>query len=166
VAALGQPQGLPLPCDYFTPSLAWAVLVRPFGTRFVITTASTPGVQQKIWDTLSPLGGDGGPLSLVRWSEVGRHYFVTLSPPVLPSENFFLPREDFFFSVFSVARKRRNTEATETLSDLCVEALKASHSISLHRSAVNEKLRKTARSSPSKTPITHLTTTLPGLPNR
>ena len=33
--------------------LAWAEAVRPFGARFGITTASTPGVQQKIWDTIS-----------------------------------------------------------------------------------------------------------------
>jgi len=33
--------------------LAWAEAVRPFGARFGITTASTPGVHQKIWDTIS-----------------------------------------------------------------------------------------------------------------
>ena len=31
----------------------------------------------------------------------------------------------FFFSVFSVAKKKLNTEATETLRVLCVEALEA-----------------------------------------
>jgi len=48
-------QGLPPKKDGFGPRpLAWALLVRPFGARFGISSASTPGVQQKVWDTLCP----------------------------------------------------------------------------------------------------------------
>jgi len=36
--------------------LAWAVLVRPFGAHFGISSARSPGVQQKMWDMLSPWG--------------------------------------------------------------------------------------------------------------
>ena len=32
--------------------LAWAVLVRPFGAHFGISSARTPGVQQKMWDMI------------------------------------------------------------------------------------------------------------------
>jgi hypothetical protein len=38
--------------------LAWAEVVRPFGARLGISSISTPGVQQKMWDTIS--GGEGG----------------------------------------------------------------------------------------------------------
>ena len=33
--------------------MAWAEVVRPFGARFGISSISTPGVQQKMWDTIS-----------------------------------------------------------------------------------------------------------------
>ncbi|MGD1104762.1 MAG: hypothetical protein ABSA59_22180, partial [Terriglobia bacterium] len=32
--------------------LAWAEVVRPFGARLGISSISTPGVQQKMWDTI------------------------------------------------------------------------------------------------------------------
>ncbi len=36
--------------------LAWAEVDRPFGARFGVTAATTPGVQQKMWDMPSPEG--------------------------------------------------------------------------------------------------------------
>jgi hypothetical protein len=53
MVALGRPQGPPLQLDFFTASLAWALLVRPFGAHFGIRNALTPGVLQKMWDMLS-----------------------------------------------------------------------------------------------------------------
>jgi hypothetical protein len=60
--------GHPLPKgEGHTSDLATRVIwtslevVRPFGARFGISSARTPGVQQKMWDTLSPLGGEGRP---------------------------------------------------------------------------------------------------------
>ncbi|MGD1103989.1 MAG: hypothetical protein ABSA59_18225, partial [Terriglobia bacterium] len=50
--------------------LAWAEVVRPFGARLGISSISTPGVQQKMWDTIS--GGRGGTARRwVRGSNVG-----------------------------------------------------------------------------------------------
>jgi len=44
--------------DVFRPRpLAWAVLGRPYRARWGVGNARTRGVQQKIWDTLSPSGG-------------------------------------------------------------------------------------------------------------
>ena len=48
-----------------------------------------------------------------------RFYWVPLVRAILSC------REDFSFSVFSVARQRRNTEGTETLRALCVEVSEA-----------------------------------------
>jgi hypothetical protein len=38
--------------------LAWAEVVRPFGARLGISSISTPGVQQKMWDTISSPKGE------------------------------------------------------------------------------------------------------------
>ena len=47
--------------DVFRPRpLAWAVLGRPYRARWGVGNARTSGVQQKMWDTLSPWG-EGGP---------------------------------------------------------------------------------------------------------
>jgi hypothetical protein len=54
MVALGRPQGPPLQRDFLTASLAWALLVRPFGAHFGMSSAGTPGDQQKMWDMLSP----------------------------------------------------------------------------------------------------------------
>ena len=40
--------------DFFTASLAWAELGRPFGALPGISSARTLGVQRKMWDLFSP----------------------------------------------------------------------------------------------------------------
>jgi hypothetical protein len=45
-------------CNFAThkPVLIWTavLLIRPVGARFGISSARTPGVQQKMWDMLNP----------------------------------------------------------------------------------------------------------------